>query len=61
MFAPTVFAQEPEAKAADIRKKDFETAMTRLLDASKIHPAPYGPPCRETIRLAPGPKPEPQS
>jgi RecA-family ATPase len=61
MFAPTVFAKEPEAKAANVRKKDFENAMVRLLDANKIHPAPYGSPSRDTRRLIPGPKPEAKS
>jgi RecA-family ATPase len=56
MFAPTVFAKEAEAKAAGIKKKDFEAAMGRLFDANKIHLESYGSPSRETKKLVPGSK-----
>jgi RecA-family ATPase len=61
MFGPSIFAKEPEARAAKVSKKDFETAMTRLLAANKIHIASYGPPSRETKRLVAGPMPEAKS
>ena len=54
MFAPSVFAKEPEAKAAGISKEDFEASMVRLFDANKIHLASYGPPSRDTKRLVVG-------
>jgi RecA-family ATPase len=57
MFAPSVFAKEPEARANGIGKKDFEAAMARLLDTNKIHLGEYGPRCRETKRLLVGPNP----
>jgi RecA-family ATPase len=56
MFAPTVLAREPEAKAAGIKKKDFENAMRRLFDTDRIHLEPYGAPCRDTKKLVPGGK-----
>jgi RecA-family ATPase len=50
-YAPTEFAKEPEAKAAGIKKKDFEDAMRRLLAAGKIRVEPYGPPSRGWTKL----------
>jgi RecA-family ATPase len=50
-YAPTEFAKEPEAKAAGLKKKDFEAAMRRLLAAGKIRVEPYGPPSRGWTRL----------
>ena len=38
MFAPTVFAKEPEAKAAGLKKKDFEAAMGRLVERRQDPP-----------------------
>ena len=55
MYAPTVLAREPEAKAAGIRKKDFEDAYVRLFNAKKIHLEPYGAPCRGTNEIIAGP------
>jgi hypothetical protein len=55
LYAPTVFAQEQEAKAANIKKQDFVDAMKRLFDARKIHLEPYGAPCRKTNEIVPGP------
>jgi RecA-family ATPase len=57
MFAPTVLAREPEAKAAGLKKKDFENAMRRLFDTNRIHLEPYGAPCRDTKKLVRGGKP----
>lgn len=56
MYGPTVLAKEPEAKAASLKKKDFEASMNRLFKADRIHSTPYGPPCRETWKLVLGPK-----
>jgi RecA-family ATPase len=50
-YAPTEFAKEPEAKAAGLKKKDFEAAMVRLLAAGKIRVEHYGPPSRGWTRL----------
>lgn len=50
-YAPTEFAKTPEARAAGIRKADFEAAMQRLLAAGKIRIEPYGPPSRGWTRL----------
>jgi len=58
MFAPTVFAKEPDAKAAHLKKKDFEDAMGRLFDADKIHLEQYGAPSRDTFKLVVGGQPK---
>ncbi len=39
MYAPTIFAREPEARAASIQEADFEAALVRLLNANKVHVA----------------------
>ena len=57
MYAPTVFAKQPEAKAAHLKKKDFEDAMSRLFDADKIHLEQYGAPSRDTFKLVTGGRP----
>jgi hypothetical protein len=54
MYAPTVFAKEQEARAAGLKKKDFESAMSRLFDANKIHVESSGPPSRRSSRLVVG-------
>jgi RecA-family ATPase len=56
MYAPTVLAKEPEAKAASLKKKDFEASMGRLFTADKVHLDRYGRPSRDTWKLVPGPK-----
>ena len=43
-YAPTAFANEPEAKDAKIDKKDLADAMTRLFAADQLRCEPYGPP-----------------
>jgi RecA-family ATPase len=58
MFAPTVFAKATEAKTASLKKKDFEGALERLLEAKKIHLAPYGSPSRGTTKLVTGAPPD---
>jgi RecA-family ATPase len=50
-YAPSLFAQENEAKELSIRKADFEAAMRRLFAADKIYVEPYGPPSRGWFRL----------
>jgi hypothetical protein len=50
-YAPTVFAAEPEAKAAKANKKTLAEAMSRLVVAGKIRVAPEGPPSRQRSRL----------
>jgi RecA-family ATPase len=52
IYAPNVFAKEPEANG--IKVKTFEGAMSRLLNAKKIHLAPEGPPSRKRYRLVVG-------
>jgi RecA-family ATPase len=54
-YAPTVFADEPEAKAEHLKKSDFKEAMGRLFDTNKIHNEPYGSPSKKTHRLVTGP------
>ena len=56
-YAPGLFAKEAEAKAAKIKKRDFEAAMKRLFDAKKIHPETYGPPAREHDHIVRGATP----
>ena len=55
-YAPTLFAREPEAKAARINKAALDGAMTRLFAANKIHLEQYGPPSRDTFKLMRGGK-----
>ncbi len=52
IYAPTLFAADPEASG--IKVKAFEQAMSRLLDANKIHIVPEGPPSRSRPRLVVG-------
>jgi RecA-family ATPase len=48
-YAPTLFVGEPEA--AGINSKAFERAMSRLLQADRIHIELEGPPSRRRRRL----------
>jgi RecA-family ATPase len=50
-YAPTLFAQEKEAKELGIKKADLEAAMRRLFAADKILLQPYGPPSRGWSKL----------
>jgi RecA-family ATPase len=52
IYAPTLFATDPEASG--IKVKAFEQAMSRLLDANKIHIVSEGPPSRSRPRLVVG-------
>jgi RecA-family ATPase/5S rRNA maturation endonuclease (ribonuclease M5) len=51
-YAPTLFAQEPAAREQGIRKADLEDAMRRLFAAEKIGLVSYGPPSKNTSKLA---------
>jgi RecA-family ATPase len=53
-YAPTVFAADPEA--GGIKARAFEQAMSRLLDANRIHIVEEGPRSHRRKRLAIGPK-----
>jgi RecA-family ATPase len=57
-YAPTMFADDAEAKATGIKKDAFKTSMARLFDADKIHLEQYGTKCRDTWELVTGPKPK---
>jgi RecA-family ATPase len=50
-YAPSLFAQESEAKQAGTRKAGFEGAMRRLFAAGKIYVETYGPRSRSWTRL----------
>jgi RecA-family ATPase len=50
-YAPTRFAEEPEAKAERANKRELTEAMERLFRASKIHVATYGEPARGWTRI----------
>jgi hypothetical protein len=51
-YAPTVIASHPDGKVHG--RKDYQTAMERLIDASKIHIAEVGPPSKKVRFLALG-------
>jgi RecA-family ATPase len=51
-FAPTAFAEDPNAKKFNIRKADLKAAMSRLFNNNKIHVETYGRPSRPATRLS---------
>jgi len=51
-YAPTIFANESEAKQHHLRKADLEAAMRRLFEAKKIYVENYGRPSRLYSRIA---------
>ena len=53
-YAPAVFSEEPEAKAAGLNKKALADAMRRLFASKKIHIEQYGRPSRPASKLALG-------
>ena len=57
-YAPAVFSEEPEAKAAGLNKKALADAMRRLFASKKIHIEQYGRPSRPASKLALGPRTE---
>jgi RecA-family ATPase len=56
-YAPTVFAEEPEAQARRCRKAALKGAMSTLFVANRIHVDTYGRPARPAQRIALGAKP----
>jgi RecA-family ATPase len=51
-YAPTVFANDKQARERGIKKAAFKVAMNNLFAAGKICLEPYGPPSRGTSKLA---------
>ncbi|MEH2546653.1 RecA-family ATPase [Bradyrhizobium sp. AZCC 2262] len=51
-YAPTAFADDPDAKRHAFRKADLKDAMARLFSADKVHIENYGRPSRPASRLA---------
>jgi RecA-family ATPase len=49
--AATKFAEQPEAVAAGLKFRDFNTAQQRLLDAGKVAIVPFGSPSRQATKL----------
>ncbi|MCK1652252.1 AAA family ATPase [Bradyrhizobium sp. 149] len=50
-YAPTAFADDPDAKRHGFRKADMKDAMARLFSAGKVHIENYGRPSRPASRL----------
>jgi RecA-family ATPase len=50
-YAPTAFADQPEAKAAKVKQKALAEAMERLFSAGKIKVIAEGPPSRRRERI----------
>jgi hypothetical protein len=50
-YAPRRFAEEPEAKADHINKRELAESMERLFRADKIYNASYGLPSKGWTRL----------
>ena len=57
-YAPALFSQEPEAKAAGLSKVALADAMRRLFASKKIHIEQYGRPSRPASKLVLGAAPE---
>jgi RecA-family ATPase len=53
-YAPSVFSEDPEAKAAHVTKAALSAAMQRLFAADKIHVETYGRPSRQASKLVIG-------
>ena len=51
-YAPTVFANDKQARERGIKKAAFKVAMNNLFATDKICLEPYGPPSRGTSKLA---------
>jgi RecA-family ATPase len=54
-YAPALFAKEPEAEAAGLRKEALADAMRRLFASNQIHVESYGRPANPHHRIAAGP------
>jgi RecA-family ATPase len=50
-YAPTVFAEEREARVQNVSRGEFIDAMRRLFDAKKIRVETYGPPSKTYTNL----------
>jgi len=50
-YAPGRFAEEPEAKADHVNKRELAEAMERLFRTNRIRSEPYGAPSRGWSRL----------
>ena len=50
-YAPGRFAEEPEAKADHVSKRELAEGMERLFRANRIRSESYGPPSRDWSRL----------
>jgi RecA-family ATPase len=55
--APPLFSQEPEAKAANLKKAAMADAMRRLFASNRIHRENYRRNSQDHWRLTSGPKP----
>lgn len=51
-YAPTEFADDPEAKAVGVKKAAFKDAMERLITSGKIAVIWEGPPSKKVSRIA---------
>ena len=51
-YAPAKFAQEAEAKKANVRKDALSAAMLRLFERNVIWNLAYGKPSRSSFRIA---------
>ena len=54
-YAPTVMMRHPDASG--VRKAELEAAMSRLLDANRIHIEAIGPVSKQRKYVKPGPSP----
>jgi DNA polymerase len=52
IYAPTLFAQEQEARGANLKANELADAMKRLFAAKKIWNQPHGPKSKERFNLA---------
>jgi hypothetical protein len=52
-YAPYVFAQEGQAKAARVKRSALAEAMRRLFAANRIHIETCGPPSKLRLQLVP--------
>jgi hypothetical protein len=50
-YAPSMFANEQDAKTAKVGKKEFSEAMSRLFAGRKIRIVPFGPPSKMRSKI----------
>ena len=53
-YAPTIIAEQAEAKEAGLRKRDLKLSLERLLDAKRLRIESDGPPSKQRKRLLVG-------